>query len=49
MYHADDELNELYEFMREEAKAREEQENYESDSSDTESLAIAKTMHREEY
>jgi hypothetical protein len=49
MYHADDELNELYEFMREEAKAREEQEDYESDSSDTESLAIAKTMHREEH
>jgi hypothetical protein len=49
MYHADDEMNELYEFMREKADAREEQEEYEGDSSDTESLAIAKRMHREDY
>ncbi len=49
MYHADDELNELYEFMQEEANAREEQEEYETDSCDTETLATAKRMHREEY
>jgi hypothetical protein len=49
MYHADDDMNDLYEFMREEAEAREGQEEYESDSSDTETLATAKTMHREDY
>jgi len=49
MYHADDEVNDLYEFMREEAEAREEQEEYESDSSDTEALATAKRMHQEDY
>jgi hypothetical protein len=49
MYHADDDMNDLYEFMREEATAREEDANYESDSSDTEELATAKSMHREDY
>jgi hypothetical protein len=49
MYHADDELNELYEFMREEAEVREKQEDHESDSCDTETLTTAKRMHREEY
>jgi hypothetical protein len=49
MYHADDDMNDLYEFMREEATAREGQEEYESDSSDTEALATAKRMHREDY
>jgi len=49
MYHADDEINDLHEFMREEADAREKQEEYESDSSDTETLATAKRMHREDY
>jgi hypothetical protein len=49
MYHEDDDVNDLYEFMREEAEARGEQEEYESDSSDTEVLATAKTMHREDY
>jgi len=49
MYRADDELNELYEFMREEANAREEHEEYENDSSDTEALATAKNMHQENY
>jgi hypothetical protein len=49
MYHEDDEVNDLHEFMREEAKARERQEEYESDSPDTEALATAKRMHRENY
>jgi hypothetical protein len=49
MYHEDDEMNNLYEFMREEAKAREGQREYESNSSDTEELAIAKNMHQENY
>jgi hypothetical protein len=49
MYHADDEMNDLYEFMREEADAREEQGEYEKNSSDTEELATAKRMHREDY
>jgi hypothetical protein len=49
MYHEDDDVNDLYEFMREEAEAREGQEEYESDSSDTEALATAKRMHREDY
>lgn len=49
MYHADDEMNDLYEFMREEAEARKGQEEYEGDSSDTEALATAKRMHREDY
>jgi hypothetical protein len=49
MYHADDDMNDLYEFMREEAEAREGQEEHESDSSDTEALATAKRMHREDY
>jgi hypothetical protein len=42
-------MNRLYEFMREEADAREEHEEYESDSCDTETLATAKRMNREEY
>jgi hypothetical protein len=46
MYHEDDELNRLHEFMREEAEAREEQsESY----SDTETIAIASTLHKEDY
>lgn len=49
MYHEDEEINDLHEFMREEAKAREEDDDYESDSSDTEALATAKRMHREDY
>jgi hypothetical protein len=34
MYHADDEVNDLYEFMREEADARGEQEEQEEEDND---------------
>ena len=43
MYDADDEMNRLYEFMREEAQ---EQDN---DHYDTETIAIASTLHKENY
>lgn len=46
MYHADDEMNELHEFMREEASAREEQDD---DHYDTETIAVADNMHKEDY
>lgn len=41
MYDADDEMNRLYEFMR--------QETHEQDSYDTETIAIADNMHKEDY
>jgi hypothetical protein len=36
MYHEDDEINDLHEFMREEAKARKEQEQYEENTNQQE-------------
>lgn len=45
MYHADEEMNELYEFMREEADAREEQDNH----YDTETIEMASKIHKEDY
>lgn len=45
MYDADNELNDLHEFMREEAEAREKQDNH----YDTEAMDIAKNMHKEDY
>lgn len=45
MYDADEEMNELHEFMREEAKAREEQDTY----YDTETIEMAKNIHKEDY
>lgn len=41
MYDADDEMNRLHEFMREEAE--------EQDSYDTEAMDMAKNMHKEDY
>lgn len=46
MYHADEEMNELHEFMREEAKAREEQDDY---YYETETIEMAKNIHKEDY
>lgn len=43
MYHADDEMNELHEFMREEAQDKD------NDPYDTETIAIADNMHKEDY
>ena len=44
MYNADEEMNELHEFMREEATAREEQDSY-----DTETIEMASNIHKEDY